>query len=343
MGLLPGTLQRLPLVGRSDELTAVADALERARAGRGSAVLVTGEPGVGKSRLMASAAEEARRRGWQVVAGRAYPVETGIPYAIFSDAFVPFLQKLDPGTLSVLARGGKEWLTTLFSALRPSGAPVPAEPAGADSRVQLFWNFARFLGALSARQPLLIVLDDLHAADASSIELVHFLARQLGDEPVVLVATVVEGERAQPGIKQLQQSLGSLDLLTAVRVEPLSPEHTDELVRQVFGADPSVTREFTALLYGWTRGNPFFIEETLKGLVQSGRLRREGSGWLGWELSELRLPPSVRDAVLLRISGLAPHAREVAEIAAVIGGRASWAQLRATVALPEDRIVEAVE
>lgn len=115
-GILPGTLQRLPLVGRSTELTAVADALERARAGRGSAVLVTGDRGVGKSRLMAPAAEEARRRGWQVLCGRAYPVETGIPYAIFSDAFVPFLQQIEPGTLFVLARGGKEWLSRIFSA-----------------------------------------------------------------------------------------------------------------------------------------------------------------------------------------------------------------------------------
>lgn len=220
--LPPTTLQRFPLVGRTAEVQTVSDALERARAGRGSAVLLVGEPGVGKSRLMTTVAEETRRRGWQVVSGRAYPVETGILYAIFSDAFVPFLQRIEPGTLAVLVRGGQEWLVRLFPALRSAGAAGEEEPDGADSRVQLFWNFARFLGALAARQPLLIVLDDLHAADVSSLELFHFLARQLDEEPVAFLATVVGSERdKQPSLKAMQQSLTALDLLTTIRAEPL--------------------------------------------------------------------------------------------------------------------------
>src|SRR5688572_5307902 len=191
---LPGALPRLPLVGRTDELAAVAAALERAKAGHGSAVLITGEAGAGKSRLMAAAVEDAKRRGWQIVSGRAYPVETEIPYAIFSDAFVPFLQTLDPATRSVLAPGSGEWLSRLLAALRPVSEGDEDEHATSDSRVQLFWNFARFLGALGARQPLLVVLDDLHAADVSSIELFHFLARQLEEERVAFVATVIASE-----------------------------------------------------------------------------------------------------------------------------------------------------
>src|SRR5688572_6336028 len=152
---LPGALPRLPLVGRTDELAAVAAALERAKAGHGSAVLITGEAGAGKSRLMAAAVEDAKRRGWQIVSGRAYPVETEIPYAIFSDAFVPFLQALDPATRAELARGREEWLSRLLSALKPAALGGDVESSASDSRVQLFWNFARFLGVLAERKPLL--------------------------------------------------------------------------------------------------------------------------------------------------------------------------------------------
>jgi DNA-binding CsgD family transcriptional regulator len=340
---LPGSLQRLPLIGRSDELAALGAALERARAGSGSAILVVGEAGTGKSRLMSAAVEDARRRGWEIAYGRAYPVETEIPYAVFSDAFVPFLQKLDAGGRSLLGRGGDEWMSRLFAAFG-AAASSPGESTPSESRVQLFWNFARFLTALGARRPLLVALDDLHAADVSSIELFHFLARQVGGSPVAFVATVVGAEGdGKPALRALIQSLASLDLLTTLQLQPLSPEHTDALVRELFGADPSVTREFTALLYGWTRGNPFFLEQTLKGLIESGRLRREGTGWLGWELSELHLPPSVREAVLLRLGVLSRPAREVAELAAVIGNRARWSDLRALVDLPEDAVVEAIE
>src|SRR5688500_9584918 len=231
---LPGTLPRLPLVGRTDELAAVASALERAKTGQSSAVLITGEAGAGKSRLMAAAVEDAKRRGWQIASGRAYPVETEIPYSIFSDAFVPFLRALDPATRSVLAAGSGEWLSRLLATLRPAGGAGTEEHAGSDSRVQLFWNFARFLGALAARQPLLVVLDDLHAADVSSIELFHFLARQLGEERVAFVATVIASEwEKRPPLRAMHQSLSSLDLLTTVRVEPLTAECTHDLVRQL--------------------------------------------------------------------------------------------------------------
>ena len=344
----PSASVRLPFVGRADDLTRLRAALEQARAGRGGALFLTGEGGVGKSRLAATFAGEARRQSWTVAEGRAYAVEAGVPYALFSDALLPTLQELGRETLAVLTRGAVAELELLFPLLRP-GARVGdrSEPTGrpADANLQLYWTFAQFLKALAARRPLLIVLDDLHWADASSLELLHFTARHLADSSILLLGMVNEAERlAHPTLLGVEQSLHGLGLAAAHRLQPLTRVDTDELVRQAFGTSEAVTREFSALLYGWTRGNAFFIEETLKALVDAGRLRREGGQWLGWEMDALELPGSIRDAVLLRLSRFSAAAREVAEVVAVIGMRSRYETLRSVcTAVPEPELVDALE
>ena len=115
------------------------------------------------------------------------------------------------------------------------------------------------------------------------------------------------------------------------------------MVLQAFGTGETVTREFTALIHGWTRGNPFFLEETLKALVDAGRLRWEGGQWLGWEMDDLELPGSIRDAVLFRVLHLSASAREVAEAVAIIGGRARYGTLKSVCSLDEPQLVKALE
>lgn len=342
---VPHTLSRLPLVGRTTDLVALRAALARAREGDPSLVLLTGEGGVGKSRLTALLADEARHAGWTVATGRAYPVEAGVPYAVFADAFVPLLRDLGGSTLTVLARGAEGQLAHLFPALRSIAQVAPGGDAVAPgNRAELFWTFTEFLKNLAARGPLLLVLEDLHSADTSSIELLHFVARQPSEAPILVVGTINETERdAHPTLRATMQSLESIQAVTLRRLEPLTRDGTAELVRHAFGVDEAVTREFSALLYGWTRGNPFFIEETLKALVESGRLHHDAGGWLGWELDRLELPRSVRDAIELRLGQLSDGARDVAELVAVVGTRASWSTMRAVSGMSEEELVEAVE
>src|SRR5213596_3019204 len=95
-----------PLVGRAAELALLTRTTDEAATGSGRSVFIVGEGGIGKTRLAAAAAERAAKRGWSVAVGRAYPVETGVPYALFSDALLPLVRKLDPSTLPVLTRGG---------------------------------------------------------------------------------------------------------------------------------------------------------------------------------------------------------------------------------------------
>jgi DNA-binding CsgD family transcriptional regulator len=114
-------------------------------------------------------------------------------------------------------------------------------------------------------------------------------------------------------------------------------------VRAAFGIDERVSKQFSALLYGWTRGNPFFVEETLKALVESGQLHQSGGSWVGWEASQLELPPTVRDAIRQRLGRLTPAARLVAELVAVTGARARYDVLLDVGGLEEPELVRAIE
>jgi DNA-binding CsgD family transcriptional regulator len=339
-----GQMPPLPLVGRDSELSLLHSLLDDADAGRGRMLLLAGESGLGKSRLAKSAADEATRRGWSVAVGRAYPVETGVPYAPISDAFLPLLRSMSPDALAVLTRGGEAELLSLFPTLRTGDtarAPAPETP---ELKARLLWTFTQLLARLAARRPLLLVIEDLQWADASSLETLHFIARQVGGERIAMLCTYNEAFRDQNAmLRRTEQSLVSMQVATVHRVEALTREETDQLVRDAFGADASAAQEFTALLFGWTRGNPFFIEETLKSLVQSGHLRQTDGRWLGWEVDRIQLPRSIRDAVLERINRLSEAARALAEKHAVIGTSATYRTLCIVSGVDEEEVVEALD
>ena len=107
----------MPLTGRGAELATLSTAVQRADGGHGGTIIIAGESGIGKTRLANAVAEQATKRGFSVAVGRAYPVETGVPYAVFSDALLPLLRAIDPSMLSLLTRGGNAELVQLFPAL----------------------------------------------------------------------------------------------------------------------------------------------------------------------------------------------------------------------------------
>ncbi|HEX6573487.1 MAG TPA: AAA family ATPase [Gemmatimonadaceae bacterium] len=333
------------IVGRDSELARIALLAKAAAKGSGTTVFVAGEGGIGKTRLVTTAAESAQHNGWEVVTGRAYAAETGIPYALFADAFVPYLKAFDPSKLSVLSRGGNAELAYLFPALGSVGdrERVAAGSDASELKARLQWNFTQFLGRLAARKPLLIVLENLQWADASSLELFHFVARQISSLPILILASYNEAERdSNPGLRTTEQSLLALSAASHMRLGPLSHDTVARIVELRFNLDQAGTRQFAALLYDWTRGNAFFLDETLKWLVESGTLREVDGTWTGWDIQSLHLPPTVRDAVTSRIDRLSENARELASLAAVIGARLSYEQMAALSKVKEDELVASI-
>jgi len=320
--------------------------LDDAAGGAGHTVFISGEGGVGKTRLATAVADAAEKRGWSVALGRSYPVETGVPYALFSDALLPLIRKLEPSSLAVLSRGGTAELTYLFPPLG-TAADTARAAAGLDAsefKARLLWNFSQFLGRLSAKQPLLIVLENLHWADASSLELLHFVARHVDSQRVLLLGTYNEAEReTNATLRSTEHSLHRLGLVDVQRLRPLSEENVGELVRKLFGAEPAETAQFVSLLYGWTRGNSFFVGEMLKQMMNSGRLVHRDGHWTGFGLQTFEMPLTVRDAVAGRLGLLTPPSRLVANLAAVIGTRASYETLLAVSGVKQSDLVAAIE
>lgn len=335
-------LKSLPHVGRAGELAALTEWLADVAAGRGGVHLITGQSGIGKTRLASAMAERATRDKWSVTTGRVYSVETGVPYAVWSDALLNLLGGLDAGARQVLTRGGG-WLGTICPALAGEAAP-PESDLQRDGKARLLWNCAQLVMRIAEKQPLLLVLENLHLADGASLELLHFVSRQVGHARVGIIGTYAEEEfEHNAALRDLEQSLLALGSAKLVRLEALSQGDVEQLVREAFAADHPAARQMAGRLYSWTRGHPFFVEETLKTLVESGRLFERDGRWQGWEVEELDLPRSVRSSVGARLDRLSAEARAVAGIAGVIGAHVRFGVLRDASGLPKDAVLAALD
>ncbi len=336
----------LPLIGRSTELAQLRSLVAESKRGAGHALFLSGEGGVGKTRLLQAAAESAEADGWKVVTGRSYAVEAGIPYALFSDAFLGLLQNLEPGALNVLTRGGGDELGILFPALRASGSREGLHSVSDASgfKARLLNSFTQLVGKLADRRPLCVVLDNLQWSDASSLELLHFLARNIASHPISILAaynqTEAEGNQL---LRTTEQSLLNLGAAQHLTLGPLSQSEVFDLLMSRYAGETGAVRQFSALLYGWTRGNPFFIEETMKELVAAGVVRTHDGQWIGWGVESLELPSSVRDAVNARINRLSSDARALADVISVVGMPMTFSHLSAVSASPESRLAATVD
>ncbi len=337
------------LIGRSAEINTLAAGLNEAEAGRGAAFVVVGESGIGKTRLVTTIAEHAAQRGFSVAVGRGYPIETGVPYAVFSDALLPLLRAVEPSVLTLLTRGGTAELTQLFPALaldrQTARVPlVPPKGDPAEVKARLLWNFAQFLSRYAAKRPLLVVLENLQWADSASLEMLHFVARQLAGSRLAIVCTHNDPDlRGNASLRAMEHSLRNLGGVQRLRLAPLPVDAVAELLARTFDVDAARAGTFAQRLHHWTGGNPFFIDETLKSLVESGQLKRAHERWEGWDVETLRVPATIRDATLARLADLRPDARRLADTVAVFGGRATYDELAAVTGLEDDALIAAID
>ncbi len=315
-----------PVVGRDRELVLIEQLRQDVDRSVGTTLLIAGDGGVGKTRLAEELQQAAGKAGWYVMSGRAYALEAAIPYAPFADACERVLSGMDANVLIRLTRGDHAVLTAL--------APTQAEPqnalaargardtgaSAAEQHARLHAGILRLFAKLAEQRPLLLVLENLQWADASSIELLHFLARQLGNHRIMLVGTWNETERDLPeSLRTMARSLRSLGVAKEIRLEPLSRAALAELVSRRFGVEAGSIPAFLDALYQATRGNPFFVEQVLAELIASDTLRSAGGIWIGWQHDHITLPRTVRDVLEARLDRLTEPARRVADVLAVIG------------------------
>ncbi len=343
---MANTLPALPLVGRSEELSFLGSALANAASDAGGAVFLRGATGIGKSRLAVAATEEAHRLGFLTVRGQAYRVETGVPYGLWSNAFLPVVREMDASALTVLTRGGEEELARVVPALGIGGDESSASTAGESGELQtrIHWNFTEFLRRLGEKRPVLVVLDDVHWSDPSGLDLLHFATRHLADSSVLVVCTYnVERKAENAGFEAMEGALVSVHNAAALDVSPISAEATGELVRRVFEVEAGVSDGLSTRVHARTGGNPHFIGEILNALVDAGSLYQRDGTWLGWEVDGVELPDSVTGAVTARIGELSTEATQIAHVLAVAGSSATYALLREVTGLEEDPFLAGVD
>jgi eukaryotic-like serine/threonine-protein kinase len=273
-----------PFVGRKTELSYLCNAVDDAGAGRGGVMLVTGEAGIGKTRLMQEVGGWASEKGWRVLVGRCWE-EGGAP------AYWPWIQVVRE------AGGDFEQLPG------PAGTPVSVDPES--RRFALFDSATRFLIDRARQQPLLLLLDDLHAADAPSLLLLRFLGETIADSPILVVGSYREGERR---VRELADSFAGL--ARVARRISLRGLNAEEVETYLAGSGGS--RSAAARLQAITGGNPFFLGEIVGLLARDGRLDED-------DAPTLRVPDEVRALVRRRVSQVSPDAIDVLRIAAVIG------------------------
>lgn len=300
----------VPLVGRNEPLERLARGYTRARTGHGGVILISGEAGIGKSRLMQGFTTRLEDQAL-VLMGAGQPSVQATPYHPITQALrstldlQPVTPDLQPMWLAETSRLLPE-LRTLYPDLPP---PLRAEPD--EARVRLFEALYRFTHGLTAGpQPVLLCLDDLHWADDATLDWIAYLGPRLQNSRLVLLASY-RSEEAH-AVAELRHTLIRLGVLSELRLSGLDTAAVLELLHCAVGTVPA-DEVVADQLQKATGGNPFFLLETMRALVEAGQPVEDLA-----EAEELPLPDTVREVVETRLQRLTPKSRQVLEAGAVL-------------------------
>jgi DNA-binding CsgD family transcriptional regulator/tetratricopeptide (TPR) repeat protein len=321
-GTIQGPVTCPVLVGREAHLDAFAGALGRAVAGKGGTVVVAGEAGVGKSRLVSEVRSRAAAEGLAVVEGSCLETQRSLPYGPIVDLLHGWLTSQPPELVLAHVQDAAEELLPLLPELATlvPGAISATTLDPATQQRRLFDAIARVIGRAAAGRPLLLVIEDLHWGDESSLDFVCYLAKRILSQPILAILTF-RSDEVHTG---LQRTLARLDrerLAAELRLEPLTVPQIDTMLRATLGLRRPTRREFVETVHALTEGNPFFIEELMKALILDGHVLGADVLWKRAPTDGLPIPRTVEDAVQRRTAQLSAGAREVLDLAAVAGRR----------------------
>ena len=328
------------LIGRDAEVGSLDALLDQARLGQGQVVLICGEAGIGKSRLVATMKAAARSAGMPVIEGRCFEYDQGVPYALL----ISMLRASFIGAADLARPLGP--LAPELLPLLPE-LTLPHERADREPAVDPEQRKRRLFQALAqqvlqslepGQAPLLLVFEDLHWSDDTSLEWLLFLARQLEARPVLLLLTFRDDE-SNPSLRQTLASFDRLAYVTELALERLSQTDMALMLQAIFNLTSPARADFLEALHALTEGNPLFIEEVLKSLIASGDIYQVSGEWTRKPLTQLRIPRTVQVAVQQRTEQLSAGALELLTLAAVAGQRFDLRVLQAIIGQPEAELL----
>jgi tetratricopeptide (TPR) repeat protein len=344
-----------PIFGRADAVAEVERTLERALGVSGDALLLSGEDGSGKSLFARTAVQRARRLGFRVLEGRALPEDIPQPFSLVRDLVrsaerSPRLDRSDEESRAALPIFLAPYASDVSA--DPAAGPEGGEPASASagleallapidstedwmgsSRNDLIDSLSQYLIGLAHGQPLVLVIDDLHFADASSLEFLGRFLPELTNRSVALVATVASGDRIPT---RSREAIESITRTTGVRTVPLRPLTTSEVGEFARWMRRGLAPEFTDVLrwHAQTEGNPLFVEQLVRSTI----------GFSAWPSSALPGTASdLNDILLARVRALGEAEHRTLTYAALLGKEFAFATLAAISEMDEERVSESLD
>jgi serine/threonine protein kinase/tetratricopeptide (TPR) repeat protein len=344
----PLAAREIQLIDRVEEIRLLREAVDRAVRGEGGVVFLHGEAGIGKTRLARELGAYARLRGMQVLYGRCpalFRMDGVPPYVLWSEVIKDYLQVCAPeqlykvigyypGEICKLVPEVKQKLGSV-----PQSLPISPE----QERDRLFEAVSQFVINISKEAPLLVVLDDLQWTDQSSLLLLHYLARGIYRESLLLLGAyrdtdVDDRHPLSPVLTELNRER----LLQSAQLKRMSFNDVSEMIKQILEQEDA-PKEFCELVYDKTRGNPFFVEEVIKSLKEEEVIYREEDKWKIKEVAKIEFPKTVKSVIKARISRLDEDCQHVLTMASFVGNDFTFEALCAVTGFEEDKLLELME
>jgi len=344
-----------PLFGRDEVVRELRRLLDQIAEGHGQGLLLSGPAGIGKSQLLRSLVDRARKRGLTVLTGRSLPEELPTPFTLIrdllgsvgptgavgrragpsADALPIFLAPFGdeppgPGRTAEPSAPG-DGSSALESLLAPLGSA--SSDARTEAREALFARLSAYLGELARSGPLVIALDDLAFADDSSLEFLRRFAGEIGDRPIGLVATVPPSDEVPPRTRAAVGALAAAPAVRTVAVRPMTVGEVGEFVRWILGGDEP-DRDDVVRWHAQTEGNPLFVEQLVRASLGGGRAPDRPPDAPGRDVTEI---------LVARTRSLPEGARRLLTYAAVLGKEFSFPKLSAVAGVGEERVGESLD
>jgi tetratricopeptide (TPR) repeat protein len=321
---------------------------DKAISGEGGVVFLYGEAGIGKTRLTRELGAYARLRGMQVLSGRCpalFRMDGVPPYILWSEVIKDYLHYCTPEQLYKVIGLYPGELLKLVPEIRqkfrilPESLPINPE----HGRDRLFEEVSQFVTNISREAPLLVILDDLQWTDQTSLLLLHYLARGVYRESLLLLGAYRDSEvDEQHPLTPVLTELNRERLLQSAQLKRMSFDDTSEMIKRVLEQD-DVPREFCQLVYEKTRGNPFFAEEVIKSLKEEEVINREGNKWKIKDVSKVEFPKTVKNVIKARVGRLDEECQNVLMMASFVGNDFTVEAMSAVTGIEESKLLRLMD
>ena len=332
------------MVGREQEFSDATQIWMKASSGESQVLLISGEPGIGKTHFVRELRTLAGIQGGHVLQSECY-AEGGAPYAPIA-TIIRQSHQMEGNYLRSLPELFISNLLTITPELQPlaSSLSVDLKPDHEADLEQISESFVALCSSIGKEIPLLIILEDAHWADSGTLHLVRHLARRCKTSGLRLLLVMTYREIELDESRSLNETILELTkerIAVRVKLLRLNLKDTQEMLMAILKDE--VAQDFAREIYRETEGNPFFIEEICRALIEEGKLYRDGDRWCCFDAASLHLPQSVRTAVQERIGRLPTEAQEILLKAAILGREFDYEVLKILCDYDEDTLIDSLE